>query len=42
MLEDEDFDALLFAHAEHVPSGGRALLEDFIHQEASVSRDAQR
>jgi hypothetical protein len=27
---DEDFDALLFAHSKPVPSGGRALLSDFL------------
>jgi hypothetical protein len=27
---DRDFDALLFAHAAPVPSGGRALLSDFL------------
>jgi hypothetical protein len=30
MLDEEDFDTLLFAHAESVPSGGRALLGDFL------------
>jgi hypothetical protein len=29
-LDEVDFDTLLFAHAEPVPSGGRALLEDFL------------
>jgi hypothetical protein len=30
MLDDEDFDTLLFAHAEPVPGGGRALLGEFL------------
>jgi len=30
MLDEEDFDTLLFAHAEPVPSGGRALLEELL------------
>jgi hypothetical protein len=30
MLEGEGFDTLLFAHAEPLPSGGRALLRDFL------------
>jgi hypothetical protein len=30
MLEDEDFEALLFAHAEPVTDGGRALLGEFL------------
>ena len=30
MLDGENFDTLLFAHAEPVPSGGRALLEEFL------------
>jgi hypothetical protein len=31
---DEDFDALLFAHAEPVLGGGRELLSDFLSQES--------
>jgi hypothetical protein len=30
MLDEEDFDTLLFAHAEPVPGGGRALLGEFL------------
>jgi hypothetical protein len=30
MLDDEDFDTLLFAHAEPVSGGGRALLGEFL------------
>jgi hypothetical protein len=33
---DEDFDALLFAHGEPAPRGGRALLSDFLFQEAQA------
>lgn len=29
-LLDQEFDALLFAHGDPVPSGGRAALEDFL------------
>jgi len=29
-LLDEDFDALLFAHGEPVPSGGKAMLREFV------------
>jgi hypothetical protein len=29
-LLDEDFDVLLFAHGDPVPSGGKALLRDFV------------
>jgi hypothetical protein len=31
---DEDFNALLFAHAEPVLDGGRAMLSDFLSQES--------
>jgi hypothetical protein len=31
---DEDFNALLFAHAEAVLDGGRAMLSDFLSQES--------
>jgi glyoxylase-like metal-dependent hydrolase (beta-lactamase superfamily II) len=31
---DEDFDTLLFAHSEPVPSGGRMMLSDFLSHEA--------
>jgi hypothetical protein len=30
MLDEEDFDTLLFAHAEPISSGGRTLLRDFL------------
>jgi hypothetical protein len=33
---EEDFDALLFAHAEPVLGGGRALLSDFLSRTAGV------
>jgi hypothetical protein len=33
---DEDFDALLFAHAEPVLVGGRALLSDFLTEKSPV------
>jgi hypothetical protein len=33
---EEDFDALLFAHAEPVLGGGRALLSDFLSRKAEV------
>jgi hypothetical protein len=33
---EEDFDALLFAHAEPVLGGGRALLGDFLSKKAHV------
>jgi hypothetical protein len=34
-LLDEDFDALLFAHGDPIPSGGKAMLREFVD-----SRDA--
>ena len=33
--EQEDFDALLFAHAEPVSDGGRALLGEFLARDPS-------
>ncbi len=36
MLEEEDFDALLFAHAEPVSDGGRALLGEFLAREPAA------
>jgi len=38
MLDEEDFDALLFAHAEPVPSGGHALLGDFLEADRRSNR----
>ncbi len=35
MIEEDDFDTLLFAHAEPVPSGGRALLGEFLASNVS-------
>jgi len=34
---DEDFDSLLFAHAEPITDGGRALLSDFLSKRAVLS-----
>jgi hypothetical protein len=36
MLDEEDFDTLLFAHAEPVSSGGRTLLEEFLARKPAV------
>jgi hypothetical protein len=31
-LLDEDFDAMLFAHGDPVPSGGKTMLKEFVNQ----------
>jgi hypothetical protein len=36
MLEQEDFDTLLFAHAEPVSAGGRALLGEFLARQPTT------
>jgi hypothetical protein len=30
LLEEEDFDGLLFAHGDPLPAGGRRALEGFV------------
>jgi hypothetical protein len=38
ILDEEDFDALLFAHSEPVLRGGWALLSDFLSQEPRLQK----